>query len=305
MSGPPSWVAVLAALCVPFSAAAETPCSHELVYEPYRGLVLVQVSVGESPPLDWVLDSGSNVSAITDRNLAAALELSVSGRGLARGMGRGATSVDIVRGATLRAGGVDLLTVDLAVHHLTPLLSRQADREIHGLLGWELFDRYAVEIDPSGSRLLLHEPGSARDTGGRGVRLKVQSRRAIVEARLVTSEGRRVKVRLLVDTGSGGTLTLIDGSARHLEAPRDARRESVFGIGGEVPTAHARVESLELGPVSERDLEATYVQRSSIPAALALPSLNGVLGNGFLSRYRTVIDYRGGELILRRREEPL
>ena len=303
MAYPLGLALVLLAWGAPGSAPGQ-PCSHELVYEPYRGLILLPLSVGGSPALDWVVDSGSNVSALTDRNLAAALELAVGGRGLARGMGRGAASVDFVRGVKLRTGGVDLLTADLAVHHLTPLLTRHADREIHGLLGWELFDRYAVEIDPAGNRLLLHEPGSARAGREPVARLRVESRRALVEARLETLEGRRINVRLLVDTGSGGTLTLIEGSARHLEAPADARRETVVGIGGEVPTAYARAASFELGPVTLRDLEVSYVQRSSLPAAGALQDLNGVLGNGFLSRFRVVIDYRDEALILRRRDDP-
>ena len=43
-------------------------CVHELVYDAFAGLILVPVTIGDSPPLDFILDSGASQSAITVRN---------------------------------------------------------------------------------------------------------------------------------------------------------------------------------------------------------------------------------------------
>ena len=41
-----------------------------------------------------------------------------------------------------------------------------------------------------------------------------------------------------------------------------------------------------------------FVHPSSIPAALAIPKLNGVLGNDILASFRTIVDFHHRKLIL-------
>ena len=38
------------------SSASPPSCAHEIVYEPFAGLILVSVTIAGSPPLDFVLD---------------------------------------------------------------------------------------------------------------------------------------------------------------------------------------------------------------------------------------------------------
>jgi hypothetical protein len=119
-------------------------CTHELVFEPFAGLILVPLQVAGSSPLDFVLDSGANRSSINDPLLAAALGLKVTNAGIARGMGSGAVGVLFTEPAPLQSHGFELLRVPLAVHDIGAPLAARAGRELHGLLGRELFDRYVV-----------------------------------------------------------------------------------------------------------------------------------------------------------------
>ncbi|MCG6949105.1 MAG: hypothetical protein LJE93_09370, partial [Acidobacteria bacterium] len=41
-------------------------CVHEMTYEPFAGLILVKVTIGESQPLTFIVDTGASQSAIND-----------------------------------------------------------------------------------------------------------------------------------------------------------------------------------------------------------------------------------------------
>jgi hypothetical protein len=281
--------------------SAVSSCDHELTYEPFAGLILVSVTIADSPPMDFVLDSGATQSSITDRSLAAALGLEVREAGLARGMGSGATRVLIADDICIRADGQEFLRSPLVVHDIGVKLSQMARRDIHGFLGSDLFQRWVVEIDPATRRLLLHEPETYRaPPGGDVLPLQVVDRRPVIEAEVVTEPGKKpVPVRLVVDTGSGRYMSLISGSKRRLKPPDNRSLGASVGVVGETLVVVAPVARLTVGSRVTTNLESAWMEPYQIPAVRNIPKLNGILGNALLSRYNAVFDYRGGRLILR------
>jgi hypothetical protein len=278
-------------------------CVHETLYEPFAGLVLVSVSVAGSPPLDFVVDSGATSSSVTDPLLAWALGLEVKQTGIARGVGSGATRVTVAKDADIRIDGVEVLRTPLVVHDIGTRLAATAGREIHGFLGSGLFERFVVEINPVGHRLLLHNPETF-DYRGSGIQvpLEVVDRRPVVRGAVVVKEGgRKVPVRLVVDTGSGRFLALITKSRRHLKPPADRRMGASVGVVGDSTVVIASIQRLQLGLIVARDVETAWMEAFGLPALRNIENLNGILGNQLLSRFRAFYDYRGGRLIL----EPL
>ncbi len=279
---------------------ARDACVHELRYEAFAGLILVSVTVNESPPLDFVLDSGATQSAINDPFLAEAVGLEVSNVGLARGMGSGATWVVIAGDVSIGAGGREILRAPLVVHDIGVRLAEMAGREIDGFLGAELFERYVVEIDPVERRLLLHDPATFVDGGGGELlKLEVVDRRPVVEGSVVVEEGDKpIPVRLVADTGSSRSLTLITKSRRRLK-PRDEQTVGAsVGVVGETLIVTSPIHSLSLGAFTIEEVGSAWAEPYRVPAVRNIPGLNGILGNQLLRRFRVVFDYTNGSMIL-------
>ena len=275
-------------------------CVHEMTYEPFAGLILVKVTVGESQPLTFIVDTGASQSAINDPFLANALGLESRDVGLARGMGSGATRVHIAEDTCIRSDGVEILRGQLVIHDIGQRLAEFAGREIDGFLGAELFERYVVEIDPVGYRLLLHNPETF-DYRGNGfqIPLVVEDRRPLIRSRVIIKEGgREVPVRLVVDTGAGRWLTLITKSRRHLKPPADQSVGGSIDVVGDSTVVLATTSRLLVGPIIVRKVETAWTQSFNVPAVRNIEDLNGILGNNFLSRFRTIFDYHRGRLIL-------
>ena len=297
--------------CAP-TATAETesesdqprlPCTLQVVFESFSGLILVPVTIDGSPPLDFVLDSGASSSAITDPFLAEALGLEFASAGLARGAGAGATEVRITDEVSIASQGFEILRVPLVVHDIGVLIAGMAGRDLDGFLGSEVFLNYVVEVDPGSRRLVLHDPLTfSYEGGGLSMPLEVVSGRPVVEARVVLREGRKpLPVRLLLDTGSNRVLTLIRGSKRQLRPSGATTREDTIGVTGSASVEIGPIESIDMGGVLARRIEVAWMEEFRVAPTRTIPGLNGIVGNGLLSRFRAIYDYRGGRLIL----EPL
>jgi hypothetical protein len=275
-------------------------CVHEIVYEPFAGLILVTVTIGDSPPLDFVLDSGATQSSITDPFLARVLGLEVKEAGLARGVGSGAARVLKADDICIRIDGIEVLRAQLVVHDIGIRLAELAGREIHGFLGADLFERFVVEIDPVGHRLLLHDPETFDYRGGGyEVPLEVVDRRPVVQGTVVVKEGgKEIPVRLVADTGSSRSLSLITKSRRHLKPPAEQTLGASVGVVGETIVVVASTRRLRLGSIVAEGVETAWLEAYRVPAVRNIENLNGILGNQLLSRFRTFFDYRGGRLVL-------
>ncbi|MEJ2189295.1 MAG: aspartyl protease family protein [Acidobacteriota bacterium] len=284
----------------PETGAAGTRCDHEIVYEAFARLILVPVTIGDSPQMDFVLDSGATQSSITDPYLAEALGLGVRDVGLARGMGSGAVHVLITGDVSVRSQGFELLHTPLVVHDIGERLAAIAGRDIHGFLGADLFERYVVEIDPEEQRLLLHDPRTYSYRGeGEELPLEIVDRRPVVKASVVVDPGSKpVPVRLVVDTGSSRYLTLITGSRRRLKPPPERTLGGSVGVVGAAVVVLGPVQRLELGSRTAGNVETAWMEGYQIPAVRNIPKLNGVLGNALLRRFRVIFDYRGARMIL-------
>lgn len=281
-------------------AVALRSCVHETVYQAFAGLIVVHVTIGDSPPLNFVLDSGATQSSITDPFLAMALGIEAREVGLARGVGSGALRVLVTEDTCICIDGVEALCTSLVVHDIGGQLAAMAGREIDGFLGADLFERYVVEIEPVTHRLLLHDPETFVYRGdGFEFPLEIVDQRPLVRGSVVVEDdGREIPVQLVVDTGSGRYLSLITRSKRRLLPPSTKRHGTSVGVVGGTTVVLASTRRLSLGPIHAENVETAWMTAVGVPAVRNIEKLNGILGNLSLSRFHSFFDYRGQRLIL-------
>lgn len=282
----------------PLAAATAAPV-HELATREFRRLIVVPVRIGGSSDLEFVLDSGSAATTLNDLRLAERLGLHARPLGTAPGAGDSRLLVLMAPDVALTAGGRPLLRTDLLVHHVTQLHEEHAGRDLHGLLGVDLFARYAVDLDPSAGVVRLYPPSTPPPFPPTAVvPISIRRGKPIVRAEVTMNGARPVVSRLLLDTGSEAALVLVHGARRRLKAPAGGRTVRVTGVGGEVEGVLAHVDSVGLDGRRVGPLEAAFVERGSLPTVRELRRVDGVLGNGLLRRFRTWIDLASGRLVL-------
>jgi hypothetical protein len=183
-------VGILLALLVmsglPVSAGTSIP------FEVTGRHMFIDVTVNDEP-LCFVFDTGAS-STIIDSESAATLGLVPTRNTVAMGSS-GKVKTGHLAGNRVTVGEVVLRDIDLV---FVPLdhLSRRVGRQIDGILGFDLLQRYAVTVDNTRQRLVMQQPGSyVPDEHARKWPFRLQLGIPVIEAVVTLQDGGRLRFR--------------------------------------------------------------------------------------------------------------
>jgi len=169
-----------------------------------------------------------------------------------------------------------------------------------GLLGFDFLAGVALRIDYEHQRVMAidsraYVPPAGKDVSTLEVRLGSQV--PMISANL----GGAVAERLIVDTGSAGSLLLFDYFARRHKDVLRARLDSYgsSGIGGAFESRAVRLRDVRIGRFSIAGLVADVVTSTD-----AYPQDNdGLIGSDILQFFTVDFDYAAGRIVLRARPQ--
>src|SRR6266550_4520326 len=218
--------------------------------------------------------------------------------GLGPEPGEPAASTAVV--ATIRLGELALLHYRVALYPLTGL-SEASGRLQVGLVGHDVLQHYAVEIDYRQRRVRLFDPLAYRYAGtGATVPFSADADLPLLRAQLEVRGRRPIPARLLLDTGASGLCLILTtpyaerhglGSvAQSIEAPVGT------GLVGDLHGTIVRLQELRLGRVKVRS--PTTGLGGEYKGFLARTDIDGGIGNSVFEGSRLIVDYVGRRAIV-------
>jgi hypothetical protein len=271
-----------------------------------RNLILVPISVGGSvagsAPFNVVLDTGMPMRGVilyrSPRVDALPLEFAEA-HGISGAGGDGAAvPTRIATGAHVEIGGVALS--DVPIISLTAPPGFGSTQE--GIIGAELFDKFAVEVDVDAHRLRLLDSGAFEPRKESSV-IPLHLRRGsapFVDARVAVGAGDPVPVEIAIDLGSSHALWLNRGKENGIVQP-EAGIDTILGRGlsGDIVGHVARARRFELGDFAFDDVIALFPSAShQDPGGVHFQ--DGILGGETLRRFRITFDYPKERMIVER-----
>lgn len=284
----------------PEKIALRFPAGKSVVEVPFevdRNLMIIPLSVNNSRPLRFVLDTGSQGTILNNSQLADSLRLKMVGTVQVRGAGSGPmTTASVAENVTFNIAGIELAGGRLAVHSLTPG-SPFAGQD--GVIGRSVFENLVVEVDWEKQILRFYDPARYAYSGT-GAILPLtfdEAGRPYTTARVVIAGDTAIPVKLVVDTGASHALALDVGSHPGIRLPEEAAA-AVLGVGGngEVRGHRGRVKSFQLGGYTLKDVPTSFPDASANTAGLG--GRQGNLGDGALRRFKIVYDYSRKRMIV-------
>ena len=92
---------------------------------------------------------------------------------------------------------------------LRALLQHRIGRPVDGVLGYDFLSRFVTEIDYAERRLRLHDPADFTYEGdGSPVPMEIMGSQPHIEASITLANRPPIEGLFMLDTGSGGALTL-------------------------------------------------------------------------------------------------
>ena len=278
----------------------------EIPIETHNNLVVVPVVLNGALPLKFILDTGVRTAILTQKTFSDILNLSYSRKYTISGPG-GEQIIDayITNNVSLELPGVTGRGHALLVLGQDYLeLRNYLGTEVHGILGYELFSRFIIEIDYEKKILTLSLPRRFKKRRRfQSIPIRIEDTKPYVTTPVVLSDGTQLTAKLLVDSGASHGLMLEPTSDPRIEVP-DSAVSSVIGrgLGGEIIGKIGRIKSLKLGKYEIKNVIANFPDPNSYFDSLKLGATkrNGAIGGEILSRFTVIFNFPKEEMYLKK-----
>jgi hypothetical protein len=268
----------------------------EIPFELYKNLIVIPAQLNDSTSLKLILDTGTRSVLLYGRRFKKmgtllSKKIRVSGWGAS-----GSITAHMAYPNKIEIGAIRGTELNIAVVPDRKFLPDKS--EIDGLIGYELFVRFAVEINYFTRTIHLYDRLSpAQLTGFSSIPIEINLSRPEIHSRIRLHDQTEVKLKLLVDTGSSLGLTIF---ARDVAAFRPINEPRTIGIGvaGLIQGFDLFVDHVSLGPANIKPRSSHLVAVSHHPDEHF--TMAGSLGAEFLKEHVVIFDYPESRLLLKK-----
>ncbi len=300
MKRPAAFALLLLLLCFPFKSEAgftfrEDVKSVKIPVEIINNIVLIPVRINGSFELNFIFDTGVRTTILTEPLLSNFLSLDSLQKVKVRGLGEGdAIEAILARNVSMTLPGVLGKGINLIVLPQGIIsYSEMFGKPVFGIIGYEIFGQFVVEIDYQNKFVRLYDPFSFKLKGKwkrNELPIEVRKGKPYVNAKLIDHLGGEIESKWLIDTGASQAVALFD---KNLEVP-DQTVETFLGKGlsGDVYGRLGRVQGFQLGKFTFKDVIAGYPEVGSLNILHGKKSVwYGNLGAEIISRFNVIFDY--------------
>jgi hypothetical protein len=262
-----------------------------------RNRVIIPTGVNGSPELNLILDTGMAFDGVylfhkefVDKiDTSGAIEVRVPGAGA----GEASTATMIETGHVTFG--------DVTIDSQKVIISRSPqtqDFPTDGVIGWNLFGHYAVEIDYDKEIITLHDSLSiANDTSWSVIPIELKKGIPFLEGEVEVIEDERVLMVFYIDLASGDALELLTGPDQKFSMP-DSLVDQYLGTGlsGDIYGKTGISKAIRISTYELRDVSTAFAPekvRSKQEGA------DGIIGNDLIRRFNVIFDYANSRLYLK------
>ncbi len=279
--------------------------SITIKFKSASNLIIIPVTINDSDTLNFILDTGVRFPIITELPFVNKLNLNylmpVPVKGLGEGVEltayRSGNNIMNINGLTARNQEVQMIIDDnFQISHILGM-------PVHGLIGFNLFKDYIIEIDYIGEKITLHKPEYYKYRDRKKdiiLPLHFDGNKPYVHTSIETEDSKNVPVKLLVDTGASDAIWLSEKSDERINYPKNHIETFIGrGLSGDLFGIKGRIEGIWVGPLILPQPIVAFPDSEVIDQLMTSNDRNGTIGAEILRRFHVTFDYRNSRLTLR------
>lgn len=270
-----------------------------------NNLIILPVKVN-GVQLSFILDSGVNKPILFNLTESDSLEVKNIEEIFLKGLGDG----DPIK--AFRSRG-NLVAIEKAISVNQDIFivldqginfSPRVGFPVHGIIGYDIFRDFVVEINYGSKSIKLHNPETYKYRNCdkcETLPIEVSQSKAFLTADIEVEENKSITAKLLIDTGSSDALWLFKNEEKQLQIP-DKSFEDFLGRGlsGSIFGSRTRVKSLRLGGFELNNAKAAFPDSLSIVHLKNFKNRDGSVGAEVLKRFNIIFDYPQGKVTLKK-----
>ena len=270
----------------------------DISFYTFNNLVILPVVVNDKVPLNFILDSGTTQAIFFDRKLARDLGIGFGRRIKFSGVGNSNNVTAFrARGVKLGLPGIEGDMMGMAILSSDYLDMKRFD--IHGVIGYELFARFAIKIDFENNILTLMEPDEYNPEEFQSLDVEISNSKPYINTTVRLENRDEVPLRLLVDTGGSFGLSLINGLIPGIQPPENSLKESIgSGLGGEVKGFRGTAV-LKLNEKMHTEPATIFIDMKEFSRNGEDVLKQGSIGNILLKEFVVIFDYINSRILFK------
>jgi hypothetical protein len=280
--------------------------STKIPFDLINNLIIVPVYVNGTE-LNFILDTGVQFNIIFNTKITEVLEVNDARRLELRGLGQdGFVEAIYSKNNILDLGNIKGYEQDLfIITDRSYDLSTKLGVNVHGVLGYEIFKDFLVELDYVNKKVHFskHSTKSERKLKRfESFDLTFNKKKPFIDAQIQPwSEDSKIDVHLLIDSGGGDAIWLFEDADQGINPPNYYFHQFMGqGLSGRIYGKKSKVNRLELGVFEFDQPNASYPDSLSIGNARSYKERNGSLGGEVLKRFKVVFDYKNEKVYLKK-----
>lgn len=277
--------------------------SEKIKFQLLNNLIIIPIQVNGTP-LSFVLDSGVGKPILFNLSDQDSVQFNNVSEVTINGLGQGeAINALSSKNNTFQLGSAanrsqELFLVMDAGINFSPTLGIP----VHGIIGFDLFRDFVVEIDYIKRVLKLHDPNRYQHKKKSKIEildLAIVGRKAYLNAEIALQNDKFIAVKMLLDTGSSDAIWLFENDSILL--PKKYYDDFLGkGLAGDIYGKRTKVEKVKIGSHVLSDAKAAFPDMLNFEAVINFRDRNGSLGGELLKRFNIVFDYPNSKIAIKK-----
>ena len=279
--------------------------SEKINFEFINNLIIIPLEIN-NVPLSFLLDTGVTKPILFNLTERDSLDLKDTKSFYLRGLGgEGQLKALKSRYNRFKLGTAVSTNQDLYVIYDRSInFTSRLGILVHGIIGYDIFKDFVVEINYNSKYIRLHKPNSFRLKSSKKwktVPINIHRRKPYLDAK-VNIDTLVKPVKLLIDTGSSDALWLFENKEENLIPKQDLFFVDYLGKGlsGSIYGKRSRVNRFTLSDFNLKDVNVAFPDSLSIDVTKVYKGRSGSIGSGILKRFNLFIDYENKKLHLKK-----
>jgi hypothetical protein len=270
-----------------------------------NNLIIIPVEIN-GVELSFLLDTGVSKPIIFNfLNLTEELQINQAEKIYLRGLGEG-ESVEALRSRNniFKIGKAISISQSLyAVFDPNLNFAPRLGVPIHGIIGYDFFKDFIVEINYSAKYIRIHDPKSykpKRCSSCEEFDLEFFNNKPYITGS-VAIRAEDIPVTLLIDSGGSDALWLFDDEVQGITIPEKYFDDYLGrGLNGSVYGKRAKVNSFSLGRFKLKRVNVAFPDSTSISFARKFKARSGTISGELLKRFNMIIEYPNNKIVLKK-----
>ena len=274
-------------------------------FELINNLIIIPVEINGTE-LTFILDSGVSKPILFNLSESDSIPINNVSEVTIRGLGGGepmkalSSKNNAFKLGEARNYSQDLYVVlDKGINFSTSL-----GIPVHGIMGYDLFRDFIVEVNYRSKKIKLHNPELytyRKKRKAQTIPLVVEKRKAYIEGTVLMRDTANVPVKLLVDTGSSDALWLFPEPEKGLDIPEKNYEDHLGrGLSGDIFGKRSKIDGVRIGDFELDEAKVAFPYLESFQGMDQLGDRNGSIGGEVLKRFNMVFDYARGLVTLKK-----